>query len=431
MLIRDYAEKYRTYVVELRRKFHQYPEEGRKEIITNRMICEELRRMGLNPQTVCGTGIIVDIDGKADGGEADEKSGGIGRDQYCCCAGSSEQILSRKTACIRADIDGLQVQEETGVPYASKREGFMHACGHDAHIAMALTAARIIKDLEEQLKGRVRILFEPGEENSDGALDMIRAGALDGVDTIYGTHIWAGIPSGKFSAEAGPRMASTDAFTIQIEGKSTHGSLPHKGVDPIMTAASMISNIQLALGREFPATETALVSFCQIHGGSTNNVIPDQVTIGGTARAFLPEIRERIPEVMDRAIRAAAQVFGACAKLEYGVGTPPVINDACASKRAREAIRKNFGPDSLVNYPATTGGEDVSEYLNRVPGVFVFLGIDDEEIGAIYPNHNSHFTFDEKILFQGAVAAAQYCVDFLEESEKDRKSSILQSGDPS
>lgn len=389
MIIKEKAELYKKYVIELRRRFHQYPEEGRKEYVTSRMICEELEAMGVKPQILCETGIIADI--------GDESAG-------------------RSTVCIRSDMDGLQVTEETGVSYASKQEGFMHACGHDAHIAMALTAARILKDVEGQgqLKGRVRILFEPGEENSDGALDMIRAGALEGVDTIYGTHIWAGIPSGLFSAEAGPRMASTDFFTIRIFGRSTHGSLPHKGVDPIMTAASIMQNIQVAFDREFPATETALVSFCQIHGGNTNNAIPDQVTIGGTTRAFLPEIREQIPRVMKRVIQDTAHMFRAEATLEYGVGCPSVINEEGASRRAFQAIVKNFGQEALTTYPATTGGEDFSEYQKVVPGVFVFLGIDDKELGAVYPNHNSRFTFDEGILWKGAAAAVQYCVDYFE-----------------
>lgn len=390
MQIKEKAFHYSEYAKELRRRFHQYPEEGRKEYITSRMIQEELRNMGIIPQVLCETGIIADI------GE-----------------GSFGHI-----ACIRSDMDGLQVTEETGLPYASKHPGYMHACGHDAHIAMALTAARILKDLEQegQLPGMVRILFEPGEENSNGALDMIHAGALEGVGTIYGTHVWAGIPSGQFSAEKGPRMASTDFFTITVLGKSTHGSLPHKGVDPIMTAASIMQNMQVAFDREFPATETALVSFCQIHGGNTNNAIPDQVTIGGTTRAFLPGIREQIPVVMERVIQDTAHMFRAEAKLEYGVGCSSVINDDQAARRASLAIEKNFGQSALATYPATTGGEDFSEYQKLVPGVFVFLGIDDKELGAVYPNHNSRFHFDEEILWKGAAAEVQFCVDYLEEN---------------
>lgn len=388
MLIKAIAESYKEYAGNLRRQFHQYPEEGRKEYVTSRMICEELENMGLFPRVLCETGVIVDIGNPTPNGHI---------------------------ACIRADIDGLQVKEETGVPYASRHEGFMHACGHDAHIAMALTAAKILKEMEKDIHGTVRILFEPGEENSDGAKSMIRAGALEGVETIYGTHVWAGIPSGKFSAEKGPRMAYTNQFTICIQGKSTHGSMPHKGTDPIMTAASMMQNIQSAFSREFPPTETALVSFCQIHGGNTNNAIPDQVTIGGTTRAFWPEIQEQIQGVMRRVVEDTAHIFRVNASLSYSCGSPAVINDEAAAHRAAKAIQKNYGEQALVTCPASTGGEDFSDYLNVVPGVFVFLGIDDEKIGAVYPNHNSHFNFDEEILWKGAAAAVQYCVDYLDE----------------
>lgn len=387
MQMKEFAKQYQAYTTQLRRKFHQYPEEGRKEKVTCNMICQELRSMGLEPKVLCDTGVIVDIGTKAQG---------------------------QKMACIRADMDGLQIQEETGVPYSSRHVGYMHACGHDAHMAMALTAARILKEKEELLKGCVRILFEPGEENSDGALDMIKVGALDGVNTIYGTHIWAGIPSGKFSVEEGPRMAACDMFRIVIHGKSTHGSLPQMGIDSIMAAAVVLQNIKEVIAREFSSEETALVSFCQIHGGSTDNTIPDTVTIGGTTRTFLPEVRERIPQIMEQVIREATETMGARGELQYGLGSPAVINHPECSERARKAVEKNFGPEDIVTFPATTGGEDFSEYLSRVPGVFVFLGIDDKEAGAVHPNHSSRFNFDESILWKGAAVAAQYCVDFLD-----------------
>ncbi len=388
MLIKETAGKYETYVIETRRKFHRYPEIARKETKTCQMICEELRAMGLVPRVVCGTGVIAEI---------------------------GDRSISGRTACIRADIDALQVKEETKAEYASEHDGYMHACGHDAHIAMALTAGRILKDRERELPGSVRLIFEPAEEVAGGAFRMIEAGALDGVDTIYGTHVWAGIPAGVFSAEEGSRMASADFFTITIHGKGTHGSLPHMGADPIAAAAAIVQNVQVAVHRDLPATETALVSFCQIHGGSTDNAIPDTVTIGGTARAFSPEIRKQFPVIMERVIQETAKAFRTEGELDYRWGSSPVINHPEASARAMNAIRKNFGEEALAKFPHNTGGEDFAEYQNVVPGVFVFLGIENKELGTVYPNHNCHFNIDESILIRGAVAAAQYCVDFLEE----------------
>ena len=382
----EIAKGYEPYVIEMRRKFHQYPEVSRQEVNTCRMICEELAGMGLSPRVVCETGVLVDIGDKSRSG---------------------------RMAAIRTDIDALQVEEETGAPYASRIEGMMHACGHDAHIAMALASARILKDMEEQLPGGVRILFEPAEEVADGAFRMMDAGALDGVDTIYGTHVWAGIPAGTFSAQAGPRMASADFFTITVKGRSSHGSLPQNGVDPIVAAAAIIQNIQVALHREIPATEPSVVSFCQIHGGNTDNAIPDTVTIGGTGRAFSPEVRKAIPEIMERVLTGTAAAYRAEASLDYRWGSSALINDPEAARRAQKAIAENFGAEALKEFPATTGGEDFAEYLGVVPGVFVFLGIENKELGAVYPNHSSHFTIDESALIKGAAAAVQYCLDYL------------------
>ena len=387
MLLKEIGERYSSYVIELRRKFHQCPEVGLEEHRTCEMICEELRGMGLTPKVVCGTGVLAEIG---------DRSRGV------------------RTVCIRSDIDGLQVTEETGVPYASKNPGFMHACGHDAHIAMALTCARILTDIQDQLKGSVRLIFEPAEEIARGAVPMIQAGALEQADTICGLHVWSGLPAGVFSAQGGSRMASADFFTITIHGKGTHGSLPHKGIDSITAAAAVIQNLQLVFSREFPPTDTALISFCQIRGGNTDNAIPETVTIGGTTRAFDPAIRDRFQTVMERVIRSTAEAFGARGELDYRLGNPPMINDDGAARLAAAAVAKNYGSEALAEFPHTTGGEDFAEYQAVVPGVYLFLGIDNEAVGAVYPNHSSHFNVDESVLIRGAVTEAQYAYDFLE-----------------
>ncbi len=388
MLVKEIGERYQDYVIQMRRKFHRCPEIALQEVKTCRMICEELQQMGLSPKVICGTGVMVDIGHRS-------KSG--------------------RTVCIRADIDALQVTEETGAAYASENPGYMHACGHDAHIAMNLGCARILTDIQEQLNGRVRLIFEPAEEVAKGALGMIAAGALEQVDTIYGTHVWGDVPAGLFSAEAGPRMASADFFTIRVKGKSVHGSMPHKGIDPIAAAAAIVNALQVAFHREIDAAEPAVLSFCQIHGGNTDNAIPEEVTIGGTTRAFSPKIRQSFPGIMERVIRDTAQAFRAEAVLDYRFGSSPVSNDPGCSARALKAIAKNYGQEAITQQKPTMGGENFSEYQTIVPGVFVFLGIHNEELGAVYPNHSSHFAMDESVLIRGSVAAAQYAVDFLEE----------------
>lgn len=388
MLINDIAGKYQDYVIQMRRKFHRCPEVALKETKTCRMICEELEQMGLVPRVIYGTGVMVDI---------------------------GDRSRSGRTVCIRADIDALQVAEETGAEYASENPGYMHACGHDAHIAMNLGCARILCDIEKELNGRVRLIFEPAEEIAKGALGMIAAGAMDQVDTVYGTHVWGNVPAGVFSAEAGPRMASADFFTIRVKGKSVHGSLPHKGIDPVAAAAAIISQLQVVFQREMDASEPTVLSFCQIHGGNTDNAIPEEVTIGGTTRAFSEEVRRSFPEIMERVIRDTARSFRAEAFLDYRFGSSPVSNDPECSRRAMEAITKNYGPQALTTQKPTMGGENFSEYQALVPGVFVFLGIQNEELGAVYPNHSSRFSMDERVLIRGSVAAVQYAVDYLGE----------------
>lgn len=388
MLINDIAGKYQDYVIQMRRKFHRCPEVALKETKTCRMICEELEQMGLVPRVIYGTGVMVDI---------------------------GDRSRSGRTVCIRADIDALQVAEETGAEYASENPGYMHACGHDAHIAMNLGCARILCDIEKELNGRVRLIFEPAEEIAKGALGMIAAGAMDQVDTVYGTHVWGNVPAGVFSAEAGPRMASADFFTIRVKGKSVHGSLPHKGIDPVAAAAAIISQLQVVFQREMDASEPTVLSFCQIHGGNTDNAIPEEVTIGGTTRAFSEEVRRSFPEIMERVIRDTARSFRAEASLDYRFGSSPVSNDPECSRRAMEAITKNYGPQALTTQKPTMGGENFSEYQALVPGVFVFLGIQNEELGAVYPNHSSRFSMDERVLIRGSVAAVQYAVDYLGE----------------
>lgn len=385
--LRDIADKYTDYCIETRRRFHRCPEEAFQEHETCAMICEELTGLGLTPRVIAGTGVIVDL---------------------------GDYARSKKRVAIRADIDALRVREETGAAYASQREGYMHACGHDAHIAMNLTCARILKEMEGGLRGGVRLLFQPAEEIARGASRMIQEGALEGVDTIYGTHVWSDIPAGRFSAESGPRMASADFFTLTVKGRASHGSLPHRGIDAVAASAAVIQNVQVALHREVPATEPCVISFCQIHGGNTDNALPEQVTIGGTTRAFAEEVRQRFPELIRRAAGETAAAFGAKAELDYRWGTSSVTNDAACAARARQAITANYGEEALYSFAPIMSGEDFAEYQRRIPGVFVFLGVRNEAIGANHPQHSCRYAVDEKVLIRGAAAAAQYAADYLE-----------------
>lgn len=386
MSIKEIAQKYESYIIETRRKFHQYPETSFQETKTCQMICEELKEMGITPRVVCKTGVIAEI---------------------------GDRSRSGKTVALRADIDGLKILEETGAEYASRNEGYMHACGHDAHIAINLTCARMLKELEHELNGSVRLIFQPSEENVNGAECMVNSGALDGVDTIYGTHVWSDIEAGKFSVEAGPRLAAADYFVVKIKGKSAHGSQPHKGIDPISAAAAVVNNVQVAIYREISALESVVVNFCQIHGGNADNIIPEEVVIGGTARTFSQEVRDRVPEIMGRVIRETAKAYGAEGTVEFRFGSAPVVNDTVCAKRAEKTIVEQYGQDTLVDFEKIMVGEDFSEYLKIVPGVFALLGVRNERIGANHPQHSCHYAMDESVLIRGAVAAVSYAMDYL------------------
>ena len=390
MNVKERVLKYEEDLIAKRRYFHKHPEPSLEEFETCRTIVGELTAMGLEPRVIHGTGVVADI---------------------------GDVSKSGKTVLLRADIDALRVPEDTGLPYTSENPGISHACGHDSHIAMNLTAARVLKEIDDagELNGRVRVIFEPSEENAKGANGMIAAGVLEGVDTVYGTHSMADTDAGKFGVSAGAIMASADFFTITVRGKAAHGSTPHAAVDPIVTAAAIINELYVAFAREYPATETVVLSFCQINGGNADNAIPEVVKIGGTTRAFNESIRQSYPETMERVIKRVAEAFRAEGELDYRWGSPVVVNDPAAAARARAAITANFGEDAVQEYTPVMLGEDFGEYEKHVPGVFVILGIRNEEVGAVWPQHSNHFRMDESVLINGVVAAVQYAVDFLNE----------------
>ncbi|MBQ9827993.1 MAG: amidohydrolase [Lachnospiraceae bacterium] len=392
MKVMEYARKYADYSVEQRRYFHRHPEPSQEEFGTCRAIVKELEAMGLKPQVIHTSGVTVDI---GDG----SKSG--------------------KTVLLRADIDALRVPEETGEEFASENPGVSHACGHDGHIAMNLTAARILKDMDDagELNGRVRLIFEPGEENARGANGMIAAGVLEGVDLAYGTHIWSSVESGYFGVTTGPVMASADFFTVTVKGRAVHGAEPQNGIDPIPAAAAIISELYTVFSREYSSSETVVLSICQMTGGNTDNAIPEIVTMGGTTRAFNEDIRQSFPGTIERVIKGVAAAHRAEAELDYRWGSPVVVNDAGAAEKARKAISANFGEDAVTDFRPIMVGDDYGEYIMRVPGVYVFLGIRNEECGAVWPQHSNHYRIDESALIKGAAAAVQYAVDFLNEEE--------------
>ena len=326
-----------------------------------------------------------------------------------------EQGRPRHRIVLRSDIDALPILEQTGAPYASKNEGVMHACGHDCHIAMMLGAIRLLNELRDQLRGEVRIIFQPAEEISIGSRRMIAAGALDGVETIYGAHIWSEVEAGTVSIESGSRMANTDWFRVDISGSSAHGAMPHKGVDAIVVGAAIIEALQVVVSRDVSPFDPVVLTIGEFHGGVARNVMAGTSYLTGTVRSFDPKVREFLRERMEFMVHHVARSYSAKADFEWQSGNSALINDKKCAKRAIKSAVKVLGEDALAKYEGTLSGEDFSEYLRVVPGVFVFVGGKNPEKGADHPQHSCYYEVDESVLVSGAKLVAQYAFDFLNE----------------
>lgn len=396
-------------IIAWRRHFHEHPELGACEVETSAYICALLDEWGIEYRVVqgprpaeftderdefIGTGVIATLRGQAEG------------------AYGPDGEPARRIA-LRTDMDALPVTERTGVEYASRNEGVMHACGHDCHMAMMLGAVRVLNGMRELLRGEVRIIFQPAEEISIGARDMIAAGALEGVDAIYGAHIWSEVEDGTVSCEAGPRMAYTDWFRIDIEGVSAHGSMPHKGVDAIVVAAEIVDSLQVLVSRRTSPFEPVVITVGEIHGGTARNIMAGSAYLTGTLRTWHTDVRDRMIDRIERVAGKTSHAFGAGITFSFEQGNPSVVNDEGCAEVARRAVASVLGEEAVGSYEGTLAGEDFAEYLRYVPGVFVFVGTHNPAIGADHPQHSCYYTVDEAMLAKGSMVAAQWACDML------------------
>ena len=387
MNVRELAEKYESYIIERRRYYHTCPELSGQEVETAKSLKADLEAMGVEVE-MCKNcnGLVGTIRGGKPG----------------------------KTVARRADIDALSVVEETGLPFASKNEGAMHACGHDNHMAMLLGGAKILTEIKDQMPGTVKLLFQPAEEVATGAKSMIAEGVLEGVDAIYGAHIWGDFDAPLFDASAGNRMACCDGFTIEVEGVSTHGSSPHLGTDGIVAAAAIIQELQSYVSRNNNPLNPCVVTVGTINGGQRFNIIANKVVLEGTVRTFSRETLATIQGDMQRIVSNTAAAFGATANVtKYSHMTPPLINDnEELNKIAQDAVVKLYGEDALGHLPTMMGSEDYAFFMEKVPGIYCFLGSRDAEHH--YINHHEKYDVPEDVLKRGAAMYAQFAFDFLE-----------------
>ncbi|MEF2964962.1 M20 peptidase aminoacylase family protein [Paenibacillus sp. M1] len=351
-------------MIEIRRHLHRHPEVANEEVETTRYIRERLTEAGVRiADYPLRTGLIAEIGGHREG----------------------------PVIALRADIDALPIEEQTGLPYASTIPGKMHACGHDFHTAAMIGAAVLLKEREAELPGTVRLLFQPAEETATGAKQVIASGALEGVQAVFGMHNKPDLPVGTIGIKGGPLMAAADGFVIEVDGVGTHAAVPDAGVDPIVAAAHIVTALQSVVSRNVSPLRSAVVSVTQIHSGTVWNVIPQRAVMEGTLRTFDLATRELVMERFAHIAETVAAAFGATATVRWVEGPPPIDNnDALAELATGVAAELGYNP---ITPQLSSAGEDFAVYQQKVPGLFVFMGT-----AGTREWHHPDFTLDESAL---------------------------------
>ncbi len=367
---------------ELRRELHRNPELSWHENATAATVCKALASLGIEHRKVLDTGVCGDLPGPE----------------------------GMPAVAIRADLDALPIQEETGLPFASTRPGVMHACGHDAHVSMLLGAAELLRG--EALPAPVRLIFQPAEEVGAGARALIDAGVLDGAGAIFGAHVDRHFPTGVVVIADGIVNAATDTFLIRIRGREAHAGRPHEAIDAVVVGSLIVMAIQTIVSREIDPAHPSVVSVGRFDAGTAPNVIAGEAVLGGTIRSQEPEVREHLKRSLKRVCESVAQLHQAHLTLVFDDGTPALVNRGAATEVARAAARRAVGPDNVRTFVrgANMGGEDFAWYLEEIPGCYVRLGARLEG-RASFPAHSSRFEIDEAVLAVGAAWFKEVAVE--------------------
>ncbi|KEK09590.1 N-acyl-L-amino acid amidohydrolase [Lysinibacillus sphaericus] len=354
--------------IEDRRYLHQYPELSGQEYETCQFICKRLEQLQIKILDFNPPSVVAMVEG----------------------------TKGRKTIALRADIDALPIVEEGDKPYISQRPGIAHMCGHDGHTAILLAVAEWISMNKEKIEPNVMLIFQSAEEITPSGADfLIQNGVLEGVDAIFGIHLWQGLEKGKIGLTYGPMMASVDDFEIEIQGYGGHGSMPHETVDPIYIASHVMQSFQSIISRNLNPIEAGVITVGSIQAGTTYNIIPDSAKLIGTIRALTPETVHTIQTKMVKLTEGICGAFGAQGKIDFILGTPPLINDSKESHFVESIVRENFGENVCKLVDPVMGGEDFAYYLKHKPGAFIFVGMGGEKSN--YPHHHPRFDLDEDV----------------------------------
>ncbi len=385
-----------SYAQALRRDFHQHPELGYQEVRTAGVIARELTELGLKIQTgIAETGVVSVIEGKKPG----------------------------KVVMLRFDMDALPVSEETGADYQSCNAGVMHACGHDGHVAIGLTVAKILQKHRDELCGLVKLVFQPAEEGLNGAERMVLEGVLDNPrpDYALGAHVWNEQPVGCVTVSGGPLMAGSAIFSVKIMGKGGHGALPNQAVDPVVAAAQVITALQSLVSRNVSPLESAVVSVTSVHAGEAFNVIPPQAELKGTLRWFSKSVQNQLLTGFRRIVEGVCAGLDCNCEIDIRDLTAAVINDEHVAEKIQGALQRAMGEVSIIKKYQTMGSEDMAFFLNEIPGCYIFVGSKNDLKGLNYGHHHPKFDFDESAL-TNAVAVLSLATFELLNNEQEKSS---------
>ncbi len=374
--------------IELRRDFHRHPELGFQEERTAAIVAKTLTDLGLDVTTgVAKTGVIGLLRGT-----------------------SASPVLM-----LRFDMDALPITEETGAPYASEEPGKMHACGHDSHVAVGLSVARLLSARRDQIQGTVKFVFQPAEEGDGGAMHMVAEGVMEepNPDYVLGMHVWNEMPVGWYSLTPGPMMAGAEIFSVTITGKGGHGASPHQSVDPIVAAAQIVNALQTITARNVNPLESAVVSVCKLDAGTAFNIIPQTARLSGTIRTFKPDVYQTVETRFKEIVENVASAMDCQAEIDLLRVTFPVDNDPEMINAMTDVV-KDFDPEARIDHDhQTMGSEDFSLFIKDTPGCFVMVGSANPEKGLDFGHHHPKFDIDEDCLPFAVAIMAQGALEIL------------------